>query len=308
MTPTGAVVSILFLFLAGACSAGHLVQLALCSTPGSQRTPSSTWQTSPEPPSMRGQRAPPGGPAPTLLGLSSLLSGGPVWGCATMLPASNFAPKLTHNALHTQAWSPSSCSHTIPRDRASEFISYLQPKILLMGDCALYWPTLCAASCKSSFTSQHKMSGCQSDKTTPSGVKLMRSQVVYRAAQCVLIMLSQTPHSGASGAVDVVKQQLSSLRSPGISSHAYVLQPTQSQTALAARTVSWNPANFSQAAGWLSEAGNQGSDAGRNSQADYAPGGQAQHEIPFTLLLALSTVVDLCLQLCLACVSRCNLL
>ena len=29
---------------------------------------------------------------------------------------------LTHNALHTQAWSPSPCSHTIPRDRASEFI------------------------------------------------------------------------------------------------------------------------------------------------------------------------------------------
>ena len=28
----------------------------------------------------------------------------------------------THNALHTQAWSPSPCSHTIPRDHASEFI------------------------------------------------------------------------------------------------------------------------------------------------------------------------------------------
>ncbi len=78
-----------------------------------------------------------------------------------------------------------------------------------------------------------------------------------------------------------------------MSSYACVLQPTQSQTALAARTVSWNPANFSQAAGWLSQAGNQGSDAGRNSQADYAPGGQAQHETPFVLLLALSTVVDL---------------
>ena len=33
-----------------------------------------------------------------------------------------FALKLTHNALHTQAWSPSPCSHTIPRDRASDFI------------------------------------------------------------------------------------------------------------------------------------------------------------------------------------------
>ncbi|DBA82772.1 TPA: hypothetical protein ACH3X1_007000 [Trebouxia sp. C0004] len=49
------------------------------------------------------------------------------------------------------------------------------------------------------------------------------------------------------------------------------LGPTPSQTALAARTVSWNPANFSQAAGWLAEAGHQGSDTGRNSQADYAP-------------------------------------
>ncbi len=34
----------------------------------------------------------------------------------------NFALKLTHNASHTQAWSPSPCSHTIPSDRASEFI------------------------------------------------------------------------------------------------------------------------------------------------------------------------------------------
>ncbi|KAA6420956.1 MAG: adenylate cyclase [Trebouxia sp. A1-2] len=31
------------------------------------------------------------------------------------------------------------------------------------------------------------------------------------------------------------------------------------------------PANFSQAAGWLSDAGNRSSDTGRNSQADYAP-------------------------------------
>ncbi len=154
-----------FFPLADACSAGHLVQLALCSTPGSQKTPSSTWQTSQEPPSMRGQRAPPGGPAPTLLGSpSSLLSGGPVWGCATMLPASDVAPKLTHNALRTQAWSQSSCSHTIPRDRASDFISYLRPMIFLMGDCARYWPALCAASCNSSFTSQHKMSLCRSEK------------------------------------------------------------------------------------------------------------------------------------------------
>jgi len=84
---------------------------------------------------------------------------------------------------------------------------------------------------------------------------------------------SHKPLSCICGAVDGVKQQLAYLTSPGISSHACVLQPTQSQTALAARTVSWNPANFSQAAGWLSEAGNQGSDAGRNSQADYAPGG-----------------------------------
>jgi len=35
---------------------------------------------------------------------------------------SYIALTLTHNALHTQAWSPSPCSHTIPRDRASEFI------------------------------------------------------------------------------------------------------------------------------------------------------------------------------------------
>ena len=37
---------------------------------------------------------------------------------------------MHHNALHTQAWSPSPCSHTIPRDRASEFIldSSLHPQ------------------------------------------------------------------------------------------------------------------------------------------------------------------------------------
>ena len=65
-----------------------------------------------------------------------------------------------------------------------------------------------------------------------------------------------------------------------------VLQPMQSQAALASRTVSWNPVNFSQA---LSEAesqaagksksdtdGGRNSDAGRNSQADYAPGQSSQ--------------------------------
>ena len=40
----------------------------------------------------------------------------------------NFALKPTHNALHTQAWSPSPCSHTIPRDRASEFTLNLANK------------------------------------------------------------------------------------------------------------------------------------------------------------------------------------
>lgn len=56
-----------------------------------------------------------------------------------------------------------------------------------------------------------------------------------------------------------------------------MLQPVQpGQSALASRTVSWNPVNFSQAAAeWLSEAEkSSGPDAshGRNSQADYAPG------------------------------------
>ena len=37
-------------------------------------------------------------------------------------PVRNFALQLAYNALHTQAWSPSSCSHMIPRGRASEFI------------------------------------------------------------------------------------------------------------------------------------------------------------------------------------------
>jgi len=98
--------------------------------------------------------------------------------------------------------------------------------------------------------------------------------MLYSSAHVNLASVhSHIPLSCVCGAVYVVQQQLQSLAGRGISSYACVLQPTQSQTALAARTVSWNPANFSQAAGWLSEAGNQGSDAGRNSQADYAPGG-----------------------------------
>ena len=34
----------------------------------------------------------------------------------------NLAPRPTQNASHTQAWSPSPCSHTRPRDHASDFI------------------------------------------------------------------------------------------------------------------------------------------------------------------------------------------
>ncbi len=206
----GVVFSVLIslLLLACSCSAGRLVQLALCSTPGSQRTPSSTWQTSLEPPSMRGQRARPGGPAPTLLGCpSSLLSGGPAWGYATMPPASKDPPDGT-------------------------FCTLLACRMHCIMQVTL---------CKSA-----------------QNVSVLNLASAH----------SHTPFSCICG----VKQQHQSLTSPGISSHACVLQPTQSQTALAARTVSWNPANFSQAAGWLSEAGNRGSDAGRNSQADYAPG------------------------------------
>ena len=203
-----------FLFLAVACSAGHPVQLALCSTPGSQRTPSLTWQTSPEPPSTKGQGAPPGGPAPTLLGCpSSLLSGGPVWGCAT--------------TQHV-----SSCRET-----------------LLIGACLMQSSDLPCALLRAS---HHVQLSTKCRRDDPASVH------------------SHIPLSCVSG---IAEQQLPSLTSPGMSNCACALQPTQSQTALAARTVSWNPANFSQAAGWLSEAGRQGSDAGRNSQADYAPGG-----------------------------------
>ena len=49
----------------------------------------------------------------------------------------NFAPEPTHNALHTQAWSPSPCSHTIPRDHASEFVlskSFLTAQAPLLED------------------------------------------------------------------------------------------------------------------------------------------------------------------------------
>lgn len=51
-----------------------------------------------------------------------------------------------------------------------------------------------------------------------------------------------------------------------------MLQPLQpGQAALASRTVSWNPANFSQA--MLPEGEKDSNpDVGRNSQADYAPG------------------------------------
>ena len=59
---------------------------------------------------------------------------------------------------------------------------------------------------------------------------------------------------------------------------ALLVQPLGAQAALASRTVSWNPVNFSEAAAeWLSasaEADKSKSsiDAGRNSQADFAPG------------------------------------
>ncbi len=52
-----------------------------------------------------------------------------------------------------------------------------------------------------------------------------------------------------------------------------MLQPLQAgQAALASRTVSWNPANFSRAAAGLLPKAERGSnpDGGRNSQADYA--------------------------------------
>ena len=44
------------------------------------------------------------------------------------------------NALHTQAWFSSSCSHTIPRDRASEFIlntnqTHLMPPTMHRPEC-----------------------------------------------------------------------------------------------------------------------------------------------------------------------------
>ncbi len=45
-----------------------------------------------------------------------------------------FALKLVHNAMHTQAWSRSPCLHTIPRDRASEFI-LIQTLAVWVGHC-----------------------------------------------------------------------------------------------------------------------------------------------------------------------------
>ncbi len=44
------------------------------------------------------------------------------WKCGLDSGGSKTVVYRYNNALHTQAWSPSSCSHTIPRDRASEFI------------------------------------------------------------------------------------------------------------------------------------------------------------------------------------------
>jgi len=45
----------------------------------------------------------------------------------------------THNASHTQAWSPSPCSHTIPRDRASEFIVNHRAEDLHMSEWVSEW-------------------------------------------------------------------------------------------------------------------------------------------------------------------------
>jgi len=44
------------------------------------------------------------------------------WPGETMAVASHTMLHRNNNASHTQVWSPSSCSNTIPRDRASEFI------------------------------------------------------------------------------------------------------------------------------------------------------------------------------------------
>lgn len=59
--------------------------------------------------------------------------------------STTFALKQTHNALHTQAWSPSPCSNMIPCDRASEFIVYL-----------------CLQSLAHSTASMHRSRGCYS--------------------------------------------------------------------------------------------------------------------------------------------------
>lgn len=68
------------------CFTGHLAA-------GSRRTPSATCQTSQEPLSIKGQRMPCGGPAPTLLECpSSLQSGGPAWGCAWHFHLSVLSP------------------------------------------------------------------------------------------------------------------------------------------------------------------------------------------------------------------------
>ena len=78
------------------------------------------------------------------------------------------ALKPTHNALHTQAWSPSPCSHTIPRDCAIEYIlNRPLSDTHEIGACSiternyghnfLYWPSASSkhfrASCFSSTSS-----------------------------------------------------------------------------------------------------------------------------------------------------------
>ena len=73
-----------------------------------------------------------------------------------------------------------------------------------------------------------------------------------------------------------------------------MMQPIQSQTALASRTVSWNPANFSQAANWLSEADRKGSgrESGCNSEADFAPGDQSHNWVNHCSMIQGSCVLS----------------
>ena len=48
-------------------------------------------------------------------------------------PVNKICTETDSRALHTQAWSPSSCSHTISRDRASDFI----PDSATVSSCGL---------------------------------------------------------------------------------------------------------------------------------------------------------------------------